>query len=423
MRIPGASTGCSTPGSHRIREQFGVPAGFPPEVALAAIEAVPPRARDRSTSTAPTGRSSRSTRRRSTDLDQAFAIERAGDDIVLHYAIADVGFFVRPGDAARRRGVAARRHGLPARRAGAAVPGRAVGGRRQPAARRAPPGRGVHRARRPRRRRRGSTAPSGRVVRSRAKLAYDTRRRRRPAGRTSPSWPGASRPPRSGAGAPRVEFPEQELDRASTAAGSCASRPGCASEEHNAGDVAGHQPGRRRRAARRRHRAVPGDARARRAAPSGGSATRRGRSASTGRRRSRSPSSSARCRRRPARRGVPARRAAGQRRRQLRAVRAGRDAVARGDGGDVRPRHRAAAPPGRSLRHRGGARRRQRPTRARRRRRRRSPRCPAAMARGESLANRVDARGHRPRRGRRAGRPRRRGVRRRRHRRGPPRHA
>jgi exoribonuclease R len=35
---------------------------------------------------------------RSTDLDQAFAIETAGDDVILHYAIADVGWFVRPGD-------------------------------------------------------------------------------------------------------------------------------------------------------------------------------------------------------------------------------------------------------------------------------------------------------------------------------------
>jgi len=46
----------------------------------------------------------------STDLDQAFAIERAGgDDVILHYAIADVGWFVRPGDPidreAWRRGV------------------------------------------------------------------------------------------------------------------------------------------------------------------------------------------------------------------------------------------------------------------------------------------------------------------------------
>lgn len=45
----------------------------------------------------------------STDLDQAFAIEMSGDDVVLHYAIADVGWFVRHGDPidreAWRRGV------------------------------------------------------------------------------------------------------------------------------------------------------------------------------------------------------------------------------------------------------------------------------------------------------------------------------
>lgn len=34
----------------------------------------------------------------STDLDQAFAVETAGDDVILRYAIADVGWFVRPGD-------------------------------------------------------------------------------------------------------------------------------------------------------------------------------------------------------------------------------------------------------------------------------------------------------------------------------------
>lgn len=34
----------------------------------------------------------------STDLDQAFAVSMVGDDVVLHYAIADVGWFVRPGD-------------------------------------------------------------------------------------------------------------------------------------------------------------------------------------------------------------------------------------------------------------------------------------------------------------------------------------
>jgi VacB/RNase II family 3'-5' exoribonuclease len=38
----------------------------------------------------------------STDLDQAFAIERSGTDLVLRYAIADVGWFVRPGGAIDR---------------------------------------------------------------------------------------------------------------------------------------------------------------------------------------------------------------------------------------------------------------------------------------------------------------------------------
>ena len=34
----------------------------------------------------------------STDLDQAFAVSLSGDDVILHYAIADVGWFVRHGD-------------------------------------------------------------------------------------------------------------------------------------------------------------------------------------------------------------------------------------------------------------------------------------------------------------------------------------
>ena len=45
----------------------------------------------------------------STDLDQAFALELSGSDLILRYAIADVGAFVRPGGAidaeAWRRGV------------------------------------------------------------------------------------------------------------------------------------------------------------------------------------------------------------------------------------------------------------------------------------------------------------------------------
>jgi exoribonuclease R len=84
-------------GLERVREQLQVPAGFPPEVALAAVEAAKRR---------PGGGHVDRTDRpfltldpaTSTDLDQAFALERAGGDVVLHYAIADVGFFVRPGD-------------------------------------------------------------------------------------------------------------------------------------------------------------------------------------------------------------------------------------------------------------------------------------------------------------------------------------
>lgn len=70
-----------------------MPAGFPPEAALAAVQAAQhqpgPEHVDRTdlpfVTLDPAG---------STDLDQAFALERAGDDIVLRYAIADVGFFV-----------------------------------------------------------------------------------------------------------------------------------------------------------------------------------------------------------------------------------------------------------------------------------------------------------------------------------------
>jgi exoribonuclease R len=85
-------------GLHRIREQLHVPSGFPPEAALTAVQAAARRPgaahadrTDRPFVTLdPAG---------ATDLDQAFALERAGDDVVLHYAIADVGFFVDHGDA------------------------------------------------------------------------------------------------------------------------------------------------------------------------------------------------------------------------------------------------------------------------------------------------------------------------------------
>ncbi len=80
-----------------IRAQFQVPDGFPADV-LAAAEAAAMRA--------PTAHADRTDRpfvtldpASSTDLDQAFAIERSGGDLLLSYAIADVAWFVDDGDA------------------------------------------------------------------------------------------------------------------------------------------------------------------------------------------------------------------------------------------------------------------------------------------------------------------------------------
>ena len=75
-----------------IRAQFGVPAGFPSAVAAAAERAAARTILDRADWT---GRPFVTLDpQTSTDLDQAFAIERAGADLILHYAIADVGRFV-----------------------------------------------------------------------------------------------------------------------------------------------------------------------------------------------------------------------------------------------------------------------------------------------------------------------------------------
>ena len=80
-----------------IRAQFQVPDGFPPEVEAAA-QAAARRPLD--------GHADRTALpfvtldpASSTDLDQAFTIEAAGTDLLLHYAIADVAWFVADGDA------------------------------------------------------------------------------------------------------------------------------------------------------------------------------------------------------------------------------------------------------------------------------------------------------------------------------------
>ncbi len=113
-----------TSGLAQIRIQNGIPASFPVEVLAAAEEAARrPLGSEHVDRTElafvtldPTS---------STDLDQAFAIERAaGGDMLLRYAIADVAWFVRAGDAldteAWRRGVTIY---LPDGRAGLYPPG------------------------------------------------------------------------------------------------------------------------------------------------------------------------------------------------------------------------------------------------------------------------------------------------------------
>ncbi len=79
-----------------IRGQFKVPGGFPAAVDAAAgtaAQRVPSEHADRTTMPFVTLDPASST-----DLDQAFAIEQAGGDILLYYAIADVPWFVGDGD-------------------------------------------------------------------------------------------------------------------------------------------------------------------------------------------------------------------------------------------------------------------------------------------------------------------------------------
>ena len=78
-----------------IRAQFHVPTVFPAEVVAAARKAAHKR---------PGGHVDRTAipfvtldPAASTDLDQAFAIDRDGGDLILSYAIADVGWFVENG--------------------------------------------------------------------------------------------------------------------------------------------------------------------------------------------------------------------------------------------------------------------------------------------------------------------------------------
>jgi exoribonuclease R len=82
-------------GLDAIRVEADVPSEFPPEVLAAAEEAATRRPGSTHADLTSVNYVTLDPAT-ATDLDQAFAVEQAGDDIVLHYAIADVGFFVDP---------------------------------------------------------------------------------------------------------------------------------------------------------------------------------------------------------------------------------------------------------------------------------------------------------------------------------------
>lgn len=213
-----------------IRQEFQVPAAFPPEV-LAAAETAAKRA--------PTEHADRTTLpfvtldpASSTDLDQALYIESSGADLLLYYAIADVAWFVADGgpiDAeAWRRGETLY---LPDGKAGLYPPVLAEG-----AASLLPSGP------RPavifivRVRPDGGVALDGverGIIQSRSKLAYD---RVTPADLPAGFGELARRIQAAEAkrGAARVDPPEQQLERHADGGYELAFRPHLASEVSNA---------------------------------------------------------------------------------------------------------------------------------------------------------------------------------------------
>ncbi len=96
MKTPVDSAYALADGLGAIRRQYRVPASFSPALLAAANAAAARR---------PTAHEDRTAQpfvtldpASSTDLDQAFHIEPAGADLLLHYAIADVAWFVDDGD-------------------------------------------------------------------------------------------------------------------------------------------------------------------------------------------------------------------------------------------------------------------------------------------------------------------------------------
>lgn len=213
-----------------IRREFQVPASFP-AAALAAADAAVRRP--------PTDHVDRLDvpfvtldPATSTDLDQAFWIEQSGGDLLLRYAIADVAWFVTPGDAidaeAWQRGETVY---LPDGKAGLYPPiigeraASLLPGNPRPAVvfavRVAPDGAttldGVERA----------------IIRSRAKLAYDTVR----PDDLPPAFEELARriaAAEARRGASRVDPPEQQVVADADGSFTLSFRPRLASEDRNA---------------------------------------------------------------------------------------------------------------------------------------------------------------------------------------------
>ncbi len=213
-----------------IRSQYQVPTGFPPHVLEAATRAATRGPRDHADRTSipfvtldPAS---------STDLDQAFWIEQAGADLILHYAIADVAWFVDDGDAidveAWRRGTTVY---LPDGKAGLYPPALAEG-----AASLLPLGPRPAVIFTVRLNRDGEAHLDGAeraLIRSRAKLAYDsvTATELPPAFAEFAARMDAAEAAR---GAARVDPPEQEVEALGSGRYALAFRPLLPSERHNA---------------------------------------------------------------------------------------------------------------------------------------------------------------------------------------------
>ncbi len=217
-------------GLTQIRNEYRVPEAFPPEVLAAAEVAaskVPDAHVDRRDLPFVTLDPATST-----DLDQAFCIEASGADLILRYAIADVGWFVTPGDPldaeAWRRGETLY---LPDGKAGLYPP--AIG---EHAASLLPDGPRPAVVFTVRVRPDGGVALDGAeraIVQSRAKLAYDTvRDDDLPAGFAELARRIDDAERRRGAS--RVDPPEQQVEAVDGGGYALTFRPRLASEDRNA---------------------------------------------------------------------------------------------------------------------------------------------------------------------------------------------